>query len=68
MDTGVDDDWREVDRRPAELRTTMAKLNGKGKEKATKSNGMPDGGEDLMGLTKSTVRFLFLYFSRPFSI
>ena len=34
----TDDDWREVDRRPAELRATMAKMNGKGKENAIENN------------------------------
>jgi hypothetical protein len=40
----------------------MAKMNGKGKEKAIESNEdveMPDADEDLRGTT--WVRFLFLY-------
>ena len=67
--TGMGDDWRVADRRPAELRSTMAKMNVKGKENVIESNEdveMLDGDEDPR--RRSTLInhpfFLFLYFSR----
>jgi len=60
--TGMDGNWREVDRRPAELR---AKMNGKGKEKAIESNEgaeMQNGDEDRR--LWSIVRFIFLFLSK----
>ena len=36
--TGTDDDWREVDRRPAELRAKMNVKTLKGKKEAIESN------------------------------
>lgn len=61
-----------MDRRPAELKATMAMMSGKGKEKVIESNEdgeMPDGDEDpRRSILVNHTFSLFIYFSRLLSI